>query len=209
MNFKSKFMISTILLCLISLVAIAKDQSNFSVKATEANSFVLQLTHVKEAQIQVTLKDVEGETLYNETRLQSSLDQQKYDLRKLPIGDYTLVVVYDGVIKIQPIKKRKDILEIKVEELQTIFQPVFRQHSGYLDLNMLCLSDLNISLKISDAEGNMIYRESVQPNGTLQKRFNLSMLDNGNYTFTVEVDDYVVNEEFVELIEWSSALAAL
>ncbi|MFT4666959.1 MAG: hypothetical protein ACI9XB_003927 [Gammaproteobacteria bacterium] len=205
---KSKILITTVMLCFASMVSMAEDLSVFSVKVADKSSFVLKLTNIKQAKIQVTLKDEKGATLYNETLMQASLDQKKYDIGKLSSGNYTLVVAYDAVIKVQPIKKGK-VLEIEAEDLQTIFQPCIRQHSQYLDLDMLCLSDLKISLKITDVDGNVIYKELVQPKGSLQRRFNFSTLEYGLYSFTLIIEDPVLYKEFSETIVLSPVIAGL
>ncbi len=209
MKIKSKFLITIVLLCFTSLVTIAKDLSVFSVEVVDKNSFAVQLKNVKEAQIVVSLKDAKGVLLHKETFMQNRLDNRMYNLGELPSGGYTLVVVYDTVIKVQEIKKGYEILEIEAENLKTIFQPSFRQHSGFLDLNMLTLFDLKYSLEISDGAGNLIYNELVQPERTLHKRFDLSHLDKGSYVFTIRIMDDVLNNEFTKLIELSPTIAAL
>ena len=209
MIIKSKFLLTTAILCLTGMVAKAGELSVFSVTVADKNAFLLQLTHVEQAQIQVSLMDANGVTLHTETLNQHRVDQRKYDIHELPSGNYSLVVAYDAVVKIQPIKKGYETLEIEPAALQTVFQPVIRQNSMYLDLDMLCLSEsLEVSLKIIDAEGRVVYNEVIQPRGALQKRFNLSKLDKGVYTFSVGLVDNVQIKEFTKDIEWSPAIRA-
>lgn len=207
---KSKFLLTIAILCFTGMVAVAGNAPVFSVKVVDPNAFLLQLTDVEQAQIQITLRDANGATLHTETLKQNRVDQRKYDIKELPAGNYSLIVAYDAVIKIQPIKKGFDTLEIDAVDLQTVFQPVIRQNSAHLYLDMLCLSeDVEISLAIKDAEGRVIYDEVVQPKGALQKRFNLSRLGKGTYTFTVGVVDTVLIKEFNKTIEWSPTISSL
>jgi len=209
MKIKIKVLITTAMLCLVSIVAMANELSVFSVKIADKNTIALQLSNVIQNQIQVVLKDSDGFTLHVETLDLSDLNQRKYDLSTLPSGSYTLMVTYDDIIKVQTINKKYKTLEIAAEDLQTIFHPTFRQHSKFVDLNMIALSDQKVHLKIRDGEGRLIYDESNQLNGSFQKRFNLSQLDEGSYTFVVEIVGDNINKEFKEFVNWSPKLAAL
>lgn len=186
----------------------AENVSKFSVKESDKNSFSLQLLNVKNPKIQVSFKDSKGYTLYNETVLQPSLNKKKFNIKDLPSGIYTLIVAYDNIIKIQPIVKGNKAIEIKAEDAQTIYEPVFRQHSDYLDINMLCLKKMKYSLSIMDSEGHVIYSGATDPNKSLQKRFNLSSLASGRYTFSVEVNEDGIYKEFNKTINWSPMMAS-
>ena len=205
---KIKIGIFTVILCLISMVTMANELFVFSVKKTDVNTIALQLTHVNQPEINVNLKDANGNTLYQETLEQNRLEERKYDLHQLPFGDYTLIVAYDHVLKIQPIRKDYNSLEISADEVYTIFQPTFRQHDEYVDLNMLCLGKQKLAVRITDSEGNVIHSERNLSNGSFQKRFNFSQLTKGNYTITLGIDDAIINKEFKQLIKWSPAIAA-
>lgn len=201
MNIKIKFL--TVILCFCTLIIKAGDKSILTVKVAENSSLVLQLSNVKEAQIQVTLKDLYGVTLHDETLMQHNLDLRKYNLQELPSGSFSLIVAYDDVIKIQPIKKENDVILIEEDKVQTIFRPTFRQHDTYVDLNMLCLSDKKLTIMIEDDKGQIIYSEVNQPKGTLEKRFNLSKLAEGSYSFSVRFSGHILNREFKEKFQWS------
>lgn len=201
MKIKSKFLITILIVCFTNMATYANDV--FFVKKADDNSFVIQLPNKNYSEIQVILKDIDGLYLYDATVKQSSLYQRKFNLKELPPGNYFLMVTYDSKTKVQPIIKTKNSLEIEAKDLRTIVQPVFKQHADYFDLNMICFFDLKVTMEIRDSEGNVLYSDMVQPNGSLHKRFNLSMLDAGLYTFTLGMEDYIIDAEFTELIEWS------
>lgn len=205
MKIQNRFLIGFLLICITSLSSLA---SSFAVNITGDNSFGIELPNKSYDQIQVTLKDVNGYTLYDETFMQSNLSQKTFNLKKLPIGDYILKVAYDVQTKIQAIKKNQKSLEIDANDLQTIFQPTLRLYSDYVDLNMLCLVDLDISLTIKDGDGNTIYNELIQTDEILQKRFNLSMLNEGSYTFKLTIKDPIFFDTYEESIEWMPAVTA-
>jgi len=190
-------------------MSMAKETSVFSVKNAGTNGISLQLTNVIETQIQVSIKDLNGVTLYDDTLSKHKINHRKYDLRNLPIGSYSVIVTYDKMMKIQKIKKQHNSIKIEKDTVQTIFKPTFNEHSDYLDLNILSLSKQNIYLKIEDDEGRIIYTNQNQINGSYQKRFNLSQLQEGSYIFTVEFIKDNINKEFTKSINWVPSIAAL
>lgn len=209
MKLKNKLFTLLLLLSFTSMTTSAKDVSVITIFSTDKNSFILRLSNTTAEQIQVTLKDNEGAILHEETIMQSGLKNRKYNLRNLPLGKYLLMVAYDDVIKVQPIKKENKILKIEAEEMQTIFQPTFTSHPEHIDLDMPCLTDAKVLLKIMDKDGNVIYKEKTQSNGRLKRRFDLSQLEEGDYIFYVKVIDTLINEGFSELIHWSPSLDAV
>ena len=209
MKIRSKVLIATAMLCLVSMITMANEQPIFSIEIASKNTIALQLANVNEPQVQVTLKDSYGVVLHDEILTESSVNHRKYDFQNLPVGSYVLMVAYDDVIKVQSINKGYKTLEIEADNLQTIFLPAFRQHSEYVDVNMLYFADMKVSVKMRDSEGHVIYNERIESKGTFKKRFNLSQLDAGTYTFTFEIDGAVINKEFKQSINWSPALVAL
>ena len=209
MRYTNKFLVTTSILCLVSVMSMAKETSVFSVKNAGTNGISLQLTNVIETQIQVSIKDLNGVTLYDDTLSKHKINHRKYDLRNLPIGSYSVIVTYDKMMKIQKIKKQHNSIKIEKDTVQTIFKPTFNEHSDYLDLNILSLSKQNIYLKIEDDEGRIIYTNQNQINGSYQKRFNLSQLPEGSYIFTVEFIKDNINKEFTKSINWVPSIAAL
>jgi len=126
MKIRSKVLITTAMLCLVSMITMANEVPVFSIEIADQNSIALQLTNVNEPEIQVTLKDSYGVVLHDETLTQSNVNHRKYNFKNLPVGNYVLMVAYDDIIKVQSINKGYGTLEIDADNLQTIFQPFFR-----------------------------------------------------------------------------------
>jgi hypothetical protein len=186
----------------------AKDLSDLSIKSEGRSTFLLELTNDSELDIKATLKNNEGVTIHYDNLSQPGIIQQRYNLQDLPFGTYTLVVASESVLKIQSIFKNEQGIEVNTEALQTVIQPTYRQHSDFLDLNMLCNWNQEVSLTIRDSEGHLIYNETiVQPEESLQRRFDLSMLKEDSYSITVGLSSAMVNQEFMKLLKWSPAIA--
>jgi len=60
-----------------------------------------------------------------------------------------------------------------------------------------------------DSEGRVIYNERIESKGAFKKRFNLSQLDAGAYSFAFEIDGAVINKEFKRSINWAPAIEVL
>lgn len=206
MNFQIKNFAATLVLCFACLIAKA---DTFSVTIADKNSFKISLLDRNTDQVQVSLKDNYGASVYEDRIASKKVTSRTYDLHQLPKGRYTLIVAYDKTIKVQTIQKEFDNIEINEAELQTIFEPVFKQHSEYIDLNMLCLTEHNISLYINDNEGNLIYSETTKPHGSLAKRFNLMQLNKGFYTISLRIEDSILDTAFEKSFEWTPVIASL
>ena len=135
MNFK--MILNTVLFSMFSLITLASNISELTVKISDPNTIALNVSNVIDAEIHVTLKDAFGETLHDETLAQNNINSRKYNLRQLPTGNYTLLVSYDDVIKIQSIKKENS--HIETISMQTITSPKFIQHKEYVDMYITCL----------------------------------------------------------------------
>lgn len=194
--------------CLMSMIGMSKNLSDLTIKPQGRSSFLLELTNDSNSVIKLSLKNNEGVTIYSDILNQPGWIEQRYNLQELPFGVYTLVVASESVLKIQTISKNTQGIEVDAEALQTVIQPTFRQHSDYLDLNMLCNWDLEVSLTIHDSEGHLIYNETLLPEENLQRRFDLSMLKEDSYSITVGLNNPMVNQEFMKLLKWSPSIAS-
>ena len=86
--------------------------------------------------------------------------------------------------------------------MQTITSPKFIQHKEYVDMYITCSTDLDLSIEMRDEADNTIFSDNGNL-GTVQKRFNLSQLENGEYKFFVRVSGNTVYKEFTQEITWS------
>jgi len=207
MKIQIKFLVVTAILCFATVITKAE---KFSIKVAGNHSFILKLSDINTDQIVVRLDDSKGISVYEENLSMEKPIRRKYDLHELPEGTYHLFVIYNKITKVQTIEKTYEMLDISSDDQQTIFQPIFRQHEQFLDMDMLCLSEMNVSISIHDSQGNIIYDESSDKyHGSFAKRFNLSLLSGGSYSFTVSVQNGQVQKNFSEIVEWAPALSSL
>ncbi len=198
MKNQSKFIITALIVC-FSNIAMAKGGVEFKAEASGNNTFVLKLQNPEQETIRVSLKDLNGVTLHKEMYSQTGVNHP-YNLKNLPEGRYILVVQYDDLIQMQPIKKQDDVLLIEDDSIQTILPPQIDQSAGYLDVKMIYPTNLSVYLEIKDDLGNVLYGRRVRSNGEVQKRFNLKQLESGEYQFSLDIDGPLVDHRYTEHI---------
>lgn len=202
MKNRSNFIIAVLIVC-FSNIAMAKASVRFTAEVSSSNTFVLKLKNPEETTVQVTLKDLDGINLHEEIYSNSGISQQ-YNLKNLPQGDYALIVRHDDLINILPITKKRDLLVIENEKLQTISPPRIDQNTGYLDIKMIRPSNLSVYLEIEDDYGHVLYGRRVKSEGQFRKRFNLKQLENGSYHFSVAIEGAALKHTYTELISLST-----
>ncbi len=207
MKTKNNALAALLIFCATNSIAAPQGLKEISLRASSQNALALQMTNEKNSEIEVTIKNEEGVTVHQESFKQSGLVQKQYNLKALPAGKYTIVVGFDKMLKVQSFTKVDGVIKLAESAQHTIFQPTFRRYSQFIDLNMLCNWNEKVSLSIHDSEGRLIYSEMVKPEGTLERRFNLSNLKEDSYSITVGIENQMVNKEFSELIEWTPTVA--
>lgn len=207
MKTKNNALAALLIFCATNSIAAPQGLKEISLRVSSQNALALQMTNEKNSEIEVTIKNEEGVTVHQESFKQSGLVQKQYNLKALPAGKYTIVVGFDKMLKVQSFTKVDGGIKLAEAAQHTIFQPTFRRHSQFIDLNMLCNWNEKVSLSIHDSEGRLIYTEMVKPEGTLERRFNLSNLKEDSYSITVGIENQMVNKEFSELIEWTPTVA--
>jgi hypothetical protein len=207
MKMKTMILIPILVLCLNTNVQ-AEDQTEFSIKVANNNTFELQIYNVKKAHIEITLRDANGLLIQNEILMYNGIQKRKYKLRHLPDGHYTVVISYDETTKIQRIIKKTNWLVILPEDLQTISRTVFRQPDGSLDLGMTGICDTDMLVEILDTQGRVLYTELIEPDGYFERRFNLSLLEEDLYTFRVSTVGFSIDKKFQEIVYWSQDIEA-
>jgi len=208
MKIKITALTALLIFCVTNIVGRPQEINDLTVRANSKNSLAIEMTTEDEEEIEITINDEKGITLHQESFKQSGLVQRGYNLHALPAGNYTVVVGSKKVLKIQSFTKVDGAISVSSQSAETIIEPTFRRHSQFIDLNMLCNWNEKVSLSINDSEGRLIYTETVKPEGTLQRRFNLSELKKDSYSIRVGIEGKRVNKEFIELVEWTPALAA-
>ncbi|MEM7575045.1 MAG: hypothetical protein AAF433_19220 [Bacteroidota bacterium] len=204
-----KSILSLTLLLWSTLLLVAASPINFSTTVLDEHSFVLRLEQVIDTEIQVQIKDQRGFVLHEEGLSQQQAKSRRYDLRNLPAGNYVMIVDFDNQIKVQPIVKSATAIEVDNDLAETVIKPSLNYNNGLLDANFFAGAASAVDVKIQDDEGQVVYQERQELDSPFHKRYNLTQLPWGEYTFYFKVNyDGIPQLNFSERISIQANLAA-
>lgn len=182
-------LLHTTFLVFLTTMVFAGHSFDFSLESQGNKCFVMHVTSTEEKILYLTIKNPKEEVVFIETIAVNQQNEHKINLEELAWGEYVVLLEDEQVIQIQPFVMTANDLQIAVSERQSVFKPFLSRKHDFVDLNMLCM-DLKVQLRISDTKGHVIYSEILSnKNRVIEKRFNLSLLDDGAYKFTVKIMD--------------------
>lgn len=181
---KSLKVLSLVLGAVVSVVAA---EPEVSLVGAGQKSFALYLDDVRSKSVSVQILDARGVVLLEDrVKTQRTLGR-KYNLSNLPAGEYN-VFVEDGALTIvQPITLGHTTVQIHEERTTRFFQPALRSRDDKLDFTLLCVDPSAVAISIFDPAGNLAYSSATSESGSMQRRFDLSALESGNYIVLTHV----------------------
>jgi hypothetical protein len=73
------------------------------------------------------------------------------------------------------------------DQFTTLHKPFIKlRENGTVDFNFLNLNANSTSVIITNEKGNVIYKENLGNNSDIEKRYDISSLEKGNYQFIVQ-----------------------
>lgn len=175
----------TAAMVVVSTFALANDDKpNVKVERSGAKSFAVIAYDMGETQTQIQLKSENGSTLYNAVSSNGQHFAKRLDLNTLPSGNYALEVENNGSFTSTPIVIANDSAFVNLADQVTIIKPVICQNGEKLDIILPDEAEAAALVTIYDAQNRKIATESLI--GNELKRFDLSQLEKGAYTFKVE-----------------------
>lgn len=187
-------------IAMLSVVGIAYagvENPGFTIKSTGIKSFYFDMKDLKSKSVEIRLQDVNDIVFFREIVKNPTRVARKFNLVNLPEGAYFLILEDEIKIWIQKLTIGKNGLIIDFESKKEIFKPVIRLKNEHLDVTMLWLEHAVAKIKIADEVGHALYVESINPSGSLQKRFDVSNLEPGKYTFSVRGKGRTFTKDFV------------
>lgn len=173
----------TAALFLLTLTASAGVTSDYVVTVKGDNSFHLYFNQTSDNDFQVSIKDAAGVVLWDLEIENEHTFSQSFDLGELPEGSYSLVIENELGIEVQSIVLENGQLIVDPTMKTTVFKPTFKQHEDFVDMTLLKLEEADVQMKIVDKTGRELFVEKISNKGSIQKRFNVSGLEKGEYVF--------------------------
>jgi Domain of unknown function (DUF3244) len=157
--------------------------------AKDAKMIVLSLKDLSNVPLKITIKDSKGEVLKNSYAEGDEDMTYRFNLSKLPEGDYQISISSSTDEFIQPIDVCKNCVNIHDNQLIEKHKPSFRLNEDKLDINLLNKSQEPVTVIISDKDGNKVVENTFSTGIAFGRRFDLAKLNSGDYTVTVKTKE--------------------
>lgn len=178
-----------ILLMSFTTFAFAGHTPILSTKVQTKTKFSLRLVNLKKANTKIEIKDLKNRTLYAE-KLKSKEDYVKvFNFKDLPKGNYTIKVTWKGGEITQPIIYKFKTMEITRLAQQTINTPTFDIAQNKIKVGLIKSIKQKAKTLILDQTGKVVYKDKFDDAGKIKRQYNLSQLEEGDYTIQVNIDD--------------------
>jgi hypothetical protein len=158
-----------------------------------------------EKKISLIMRDLKSPATYrlgNNTQgtlLEETIDDAEFakifNLQALEDGTYTFSVL-TGVREVeQSFVIKGNELILNTVDRKEFYVPTILQHDDHVDLVMFSNELTKLQIEIQDENGNKVFNEELNNVVKVEKRFNLSKLAKGQYTFIVSTPNKTYMKE--------------
>jgi hypothetical protein len=137
----------------------------------------------------LTVRDQTGALIFSEVYRDITVFAKKIDLANLPEGSYSLEVEGPQKIHVYGVRLSADQLLIEGGKPKVIYKPAFVQRGNFMDITMLLLDEPSATVKIFAPDGELLKTQVFENTKSLQKRYDLSQLPPGTYSFVVSAGE--------------------
>lgn len=170
----------TIVMVMISTLAIANDKPTVKVKNAEAKTIAVVAYGYGVAKTDITLKSGNGRVFYKETVLNGENFAKRLDLSQMPNGEYTVEVENNNSFTAIPVILENASAVVRSSDEVTIVKPTLSVVGDKLNVAIDEANTQEVWVSIFDNDSNRLAFEKVSAEN--MKRFDLSKLDRGQYT---------------------------
>jgi len=188
------------LLLFFPLFVFGSNTQGIKIKVIENNAISIKVDKADKSLVDLSIKDRYGSILFNEKLSEIELNKKQYRLEDFKVGKYTIQIEYDQLIQVQKLDFKHDKIEM-LDEIETIFKPTINFNNEYVDLNLLSLDNSKVEVKIRDFNNNTIYSGKFFSCPTVAKRFNTALLEDGDYLFSVSMENNAIESNYTREFE--------
>jgi hypothetical protein len=163
----------------------------YLVNADKDKVMVINLNKAIGSKVEVSILNKEGEIIFNE-KFKAKSKLRKYNLRKLNVGTYTVIVEDNNKVAYQKIHLSKNSLLVD-NGIDEIYKPVIKTEGNLWTVSGL--ANQPVSIVIEDAYGNLLTSANIA-SSDVQKKFDVKNLIAGEYKLIYKIAD----REFVNSI---------
>jgi len=162
-----------------------------------AKKAVVEISSAAASNFQISISNNQGEVVYyNETDEESSDYRKVFDFSDLDNGKYKLSVTIENQTTERLFSINNKNLAVGMEK--NSMKPFFSYKDDILKLSYLNFSEKSMNLDLYNGN-DLVYSHKIDNQFAVNKGFDLSKLDKGNYSVVLSADDktytYNVNVE--------------
>jgi len=120
----------------------------------------------------------------------------KYDLKRLPNGNYSIKIGGTASVEIYEATISAD--DVSIINSKSFFRPTIQNMNHKIIVSSKHLNNEDIQVSIYDNSNTLVYRSNDQKTGAFKKLFNLEQLAEGDYNVVVSTD-YFSQESTISL----------
>jgi len=189
-NSKIQKTVMTIALIVLPLMSFADGFPFVKLTSKENKMITLRVGSAESDLTNIRLKNQFGEVIYTETVENVNGILKNFDLKNLKSGYYKIELENALNIEVLPITITWDSVKISHDQFTTVHKPFINlKDNGTVDFNFLNLNSTSTSVMIINDTGNVLYKEDLGSSSDIEKRYDISSLDKGNYQFIVQSGD--------------------
>lgn len=179
-----------------SLILNAGIEPTVSIRCQKEQSLSLHLKGMKNETFNIKLSDEFGYTFINENVKDQDDYLKFFNLEKLNTGNYLIRIENERKIFLQTIRINNKKISIKTSDKKEIYKPTVNFKYPNLDLNMLHFEEKGVDIAIKDKSGYVLHKDEVFSTGSITKRFKITALPFGDYTFEIRTNNYTFEQKF-------------
>ena len=184
---KRKFNLLTIFALLLLSTGV-KASEVLSVKVMNAKILDVTLSNITSEQ-KLFLKTFNGEVLFDIT-LHTDTFHKYFDMSQLKDGIYFIETENEYEVKISPILKNEQGINLVHSSVDTIFKPEVKLTNGMLNAHITNSLKLPFAIYIYDEAGDTLHKENIKGKKlVVKKKFDLTKFTKGTFTIIFEFKD--------------------
>ncbi|WP_370477508.1 hypothetical protein [Tamlana flava] len=181
---------------LAASLSFATEKASFLNITDDARKIAVTFADVKEGNL-LSIKDVNGITLYKESIQKTGVYTKGFDLTSLPDGDYIFELNKDVEITSIPFTVKASEVLFKKEMETTFFKPVTRVKGDLVFITRLSLEKAPMEIEVysgSTGTYELMYAETVKNTERVERLYRLTGLNKGDYKIVYRTEGRVFTE---------------
>ncbi|MEM0938473.1 MAG: hypothetical protein AAF600_06440 [Bacteroidota bacterium] len=139
------------------------------------------------------IKDNLGQILYK-SRSKGNVLRLFFDLSKLKIGNYRLVIADDYKVQTLPVVVQKERIEVKEDELEKIFFPKLVKNDENVLVKLISDKNNDLFINIKTQDGKVLILDKLEgQRGLIGKKYRFTP---GDYAVTITSDHFAKTSYF-------------